>query len=327
MRRIVERHYGREMVDRLADPLLSGVYGGDAEQLSVRAVLPRFADMEAKHGSLGRAMLAARAKMPKTNGPPRPLFTSLRDGMQTLVDALLPHLDAASLKAGSPVPSLRLSGEAWTVVGGDGPQKFDAVILATPARAAAPLMAAAGPELSRELGDIQYSSSITVALGYDSGVRRSLPPGFGFLVPRGEGKQMLAATFVHNKFPHRAPEDRALLRCFLAGQGAEKMMDASDDELVGIIRRELREIIGLSAEPRFARVYRWKNAMAQYSVGHLERLDRITALMAKLPTLALAGNGYRGIGVPDCVRSGADAAARVLVAVGLEQPKAGAFSS
>ncbi|MBA3915462.1 MAG: protoporphyrinogen oxidase [Acidobacteriales bacterium] len=324
---MVERHYGREMVDRLADPLLSGIYGGTAEQLSVRAALPRFADMEAKHGSLGRAMLAARAKMPKTNGPPRPLFTSLRDGMQTLVDAILPHLEAASLRVGVPVSGLQRDDQAWTVTSGGATQKFDAVILATPARAAAPLMAAAGPELSRELADIQYSSSITVALGYDAAVRRSLPPAFGFLVPRGEGKQMLAATFVHNKFPHRAPDDRALLRCFLAGQGAEKMMNASDDELVGIIRRELREIIGLSAEPRFARVYRWKSAMAQYSVGHLERLDRIAALLEKLPSLALAGNGYRGIGVPDCVRTGTEAAARVLTAVGLEQPKAGALSS
>ena len=122
---------------------------------------------------------------------------------------------------------------------------------------------------------------------------------------------MLAATFVHNKFPQRAPEDRALLRCFFAGKSAESGWGLSDDQIVGIIRNELQQILGLRAEPLFARVYKWKAAMAQYGVGHLDRLDRIERLRQKLPGLALAGNGYRGIGVPDCVRSGRDAAGAV----------------
>jgi oxygen-dependent protoporphyrinogen oxidase len=163
------------------------------------------------------------------------------------------------------------------------------------------------PELSAELGAVQYSSSITVGLGYDREVRQSLPPGFGFLVPRSEGKRLLAATFVHNKFPHRAPEDRALLRCFFAGSNAENVWELSDEQIVGIVRNELQQILGLRGAPLFARVYKWKSAMAQYSVGHLERLDRIERLRQQLPGLALAGNAYRGIGVPDCVRSGREA--------------------
>ena len=163
-----------------------------------------------------------------------------------------------------------------------------------------------------ELAAIQYSSSITVGLGYDRDVRHSLPPGFGFLVPRSEGKRLLAATFVHNKFPHRAPEDRALLRCFFAGSNAENVWPLTDNQIVGIVRNELQQIVGLSAEPLFARVYKWKSAMAQYGVGHLDRLDRIERLRLQLPGLALAGNAYRGIGVPDCVRSGRDAAKQVL---------------
>ncbi len=151
---------------------------------------------------------------------------------------------------------------------------------------------------------------MTVALGFDKEVRAALPPGFGFLVPRSEGKRMLAATFVHNKFPHRAPEDRALLRCFLGGSRDEQVLQLSDDEILSIVREELRQILGLSAEPLFTRVYRWKGAMAQYNVGHLERLERIERLLKQLPGLALAGNGYRGIGVPDCVRSGEAAANR-----------------
>ncbi len=313
---MVERHYGSEMVDLLADPLLSGVYGGEASQLSVRAVLPRFADMESRHGSLGRAMLDARKKM-GANVPARPLFTSLQEGMQQMVDALVARLDANSLKTSSLVQSVTPQDDAWTVSAGYQSDQFDAVIIATPAHAAAALLQGTDENLSRDLGEIQYSSSVTVTLGYDEKVRRSLPPGFGFLVPRSAGRRMLAATFVHNKFPHRAPENRAIVRCFLGGARDEQILEASEEEILAIVRSELRQIIALNAEPLFARVYKWKSAMAQYSVGHLERLQRIESLRQKLPGLALAGNGYNGIGVPDCVRSGAEAASKILAEMGM----------
>jgi protoporphyrinogen/coproporphyrinogen III oxidase len=317
---MVERHYGSEMVDLLADPLLSGVYGGEASQLSVRAVLPRFADMEAKHGSLGRAMLAARKKMGAVaNIPARPLFTSLKEGMQQMVDALVARLDANSLKTSSPVQAVIPQDDAWTVSAGYQSDQFDAVIIATPTHAAAAVLQDADENLSRDLGEIRYSSSVTVTLGYDEKVRRSLPPGFGFLVPRSEGRRMLAATFVHNKFPHRAPENRAIVRCFLGGARDEQILETSEAEILEIVRGELRQIVGaaLNAEPLFARVYKWKSAMAQYSVGHLERLQRIESLRQKLPGLALAGNGYNGIGVPDCVRSGTEAAGKILAEMGM----------
>jgi oxygen-dependent protoporphyrinogen oxidase len=309
---LVERHYGAEMVDRLADPLLSGIYGGDAASLSVRAVLPRFAEMERTHGSLGRAMLAARKKMPSTANKTPPLFTSLKNGMQQLVETLVPRLNQDSLVTNSPAQSIHPEAGGWTVSAGLESDHFDAVILALPTHAAARLLAISSPELSAELATIDYSSSITVGLGYDREVRQSLPPGFGFLVPRSEGKRLLAATFVHNKFSHRAPEDRALLRCFFAGSNAENIWQQSDDAIIGIVRNELQQILGLRAAPLFARVYRWKSAMAQYGVGHLERLERIERLRRKVPKLALAGNGYRGIGVPDCIRSGQEAAKQAL---------------
>jgi oxygen-dependent protoporphyrinogen oxidase len=310
---MVERHYGSEMVDRLADPLLSGVYGGEAASLSVRAVLPRFAEMERTHGSLGRAMLAARKKIRSTaNQPAPPLFTSLKNGMEHLVQTLVPRLHPCSLLTNSAVQSIQPQVGGWTVSSGSTSERYDAVIVALPAQAAASVLASCSPELSAELGVIQYSSSITVGLVYDRQVRQSLPPGFGFLVPRSEGKRLLAATFVHNKFPHRAIDDRALLRCFFAGPNAENVWQLSDDEIVGAVRQDLQQILGLRAMPLFARVYKWKSAMAQYGVGHLERLDRIERLRAQLPGLALAGNGYRGIGVPDCVRSGQEAAKQVL---------------
>lgn len=318
----VERHYGPEMVDRLADPLLSGVYGGEARHLSLRAVLPRFAEMEKNHGSLGRAMLAARRKMGQApKGSAKPLFTSLTHGMQQMVDALVARLTPAALHTGTRVASLQRQEEGWSVLANGTTSAFDAIVLATPASIAAGLTQDFSPELASELAGIQYTSSITVNLGFDQKVRASLPPGFGFLVPRSEGKQMLAATFVHNKFPHRAPEDRALLRCFIGGARSAEAWGLSDDDLVRAVREELRQVLGLTDAPLFTRVYRWNGAMAQYGVGHLERLQRIENLLTQFPGLALAGNGYRGIGVPDCIRSGSDAVNRILAATGLTEPK------
>jgi oxygen-dependent protoporphyrinogen oxidase len=176
--------------------------------------------------------------------------------------------------------------------------------------------------LSHELQQIRYSSSVTITLGYDDNVRRSLPPGFGFLVPRSESRRMLAATFVHNKFSHRAPENRALIRCFLGGTRDEQILHSSHDEILAIVRDELKQILGLAAEPLFARVYKWKGAMAQCEVGHLERVQRIESLRNKLPGLGLAGNAFTGIGVPDCIRSGKEATINLLAAMGLDESAA-----
>jgi protoporphyrinogen/coproporphyrinogen III oxidase len=218
---LVERHYGSEMVDRLADPLLSGVYGGEAASLSVRAVLPRFAEMERTHGSLGRAMLAARKKMPPSdNKPAPPLFTSLKNGMQQLIEAIVARLNQNSLFTNAAVESIHRESEGWTVSATSKSAHYDAVILAVPAGVAAKLFSACGAELSAELAAITYSSSITVGLAYDREVRQSLPPGFGFLVPRSEGKCLLErrkhlAAFRRRHYhhcPHRIAADRGSSR-------------------------------------------------------------------------------------------------------------------
>lgn len=308
---LVERHYGAEMVERLANPLLSGVYGGEAAQLSVRAVLPRFVEIESKYGSLGRGILAARKSM-KPAQPAPPIFTSLKGGMQQLVEALVASLPGDVLRSNCPVQAVQQQDRGWVVSAGYASDQFDAVIVATSATAAVPLFEITCAALASELKAIPYSSSMTVALGFDKDARAALPAGFGFLVPRSEGKRLLAATFVHNKFPHRASEDRGLIRCFLGGSRDEQVLQLPDAEILGIVREELRQILGLSAEPLFTRVYRWRGAMAQYVVGHLERLQRIEGLLKQWPGLVLAGNAYRGIGVPDCVRSGEAAAQQLL---------------
>jgi oxygen-dependent protoporphyrinogen oxidase len=311
----VRRHFGPEVVDRLADPLLSGIYGGSADRLSVRAVLPRMVQMEEKHGSLIRAMLAARRQMHASQKPaatPRPLFTSLRRGMQQMIDAAVAQLDPASIRLNTEVRTLEFLGSGWRVHTAGGAYDCDGVVLAAPAYAAGALLWNVRPELARLLEGITYSSSITVVFGYDAETVRSVDlSGFGFLVPRSQGKRLLACTFVHHKFPHRAPPNRALLRCFIGGENAEAAMPLPDAELAVWIRGELREILGLAAEPRFVRVYRWRRAMAQYEVGHLKRMDEIRKLKHQLPGLALAGNAYHGIGVPDCIRTGAESIAEL----------------
>jgi oxygen-dependent protoporphyrinogen oxidase len=311
---LVERHFGAEVVDRLADPLLSGVYGGDAARLSARAVLPRFVEMEEKYGSLSRAMLAAHKKMMATRKhPPPPLFTSLQDGMQQMVDAIAARLDPESIRLRTHIlrvyPEDASSSSSWRVaVEMNGEERFDAVLIATPANVAGTLLDGVDRGLARNLLDITYSSSITVTLGYYKQQLAGLPPGFGFLVPRSEGTRMLACTFVHNKFPHRAPEDKGILRCFLGGARDEAVLGLSDDELLETVHRELRDILKLDARPIFSRVYRWRGAMAQYEPGHIARVRRIEKRASEIPGLALAGNAYHGIGVPDCIRSGMEAA-------------------
>jgi len=310
---LVERHFGAETVDRLADPLLSGIFGGDATQLSARSVLPRLVEMETAYGSLTRGMLAAHRQMrarakaaaakngsmagqAKAAGKPAPrgIFTTLRGGLQKTADG-------------------------WRVVAGGRLEAYDAVIVAAPAWAAGVLLGPVDTALGEELSSIPYSSSITVNLIYDEAKLGPLPEGFGFLVPASEGRAMLACTFVHRKFLGRTPPGKAVLRAFLGGMRGEELLAETDAALVATVRRELGEILGdkilaLTVEPEHTQVSRWRRAMAQYAVGHQERIQRIAARVATLPGLRLAGNAYDGIGIPDCIRLGRRAAKELVAA-------------
>src|SRR5271157_1753217 len=315
---LVERHFGRETVDRLANPLLSGIFGGDSAQLSARTVLPRLVEMEEEYGSLTRGMLAAHRKMreamrsaraarPARTARPanvkvtvpaaRSIFTALRGGMNQMVDALAARLDPASVRLSTPVSGLEKVPGGWKIVAGGKSEVYDAVIMASPAWAAGELLDRIDPQLAGELNAIPYSSSITVNLIYDESQLGRLPDGFGFLVPVIEGRSMLACTFVHRKFLGRTPPGKAVLRAFLGGMKNEALMSAPDSELLATVRRELSEILGEKilppdAEPLHAQVSRWPRAMAQYAVGHQERIAQINARVASLPGLRLAGNAY-----------------------------------
>jgi protoporphyrinogen/coproporphyrinogen III oxidase len=294
----VRRHFGQEMVDRVAEPLLAGVYGGNADNLSIRAVLPRFAEMERNEGSLVRATLKSLQKTTKAS--PQPLFTSLRRGMQQLVDALVAALPPASFRLRQSVAAIRRVNEEWQLTAGEQTERFDTVFLAAPAPVAAELISDLNERASTELERISYTSSAAVLLACD---KPALPPGFGFLVPASEGRKLLACTFVHKKFPDRAPEGTALLRCFFSSARLPELQECSEAVLQSFARQELQEILGIDLRPKFACVFRRDHGLPQYETGHLERVAEIQAQFGKMPGLHLIGNSLNGIGVPDCIRS------------------------
>jgi protoporphyrinogen/coproporphyrinogen III oxidase len=295
----VRRHFGQEMVDRVAEPLLAGVYGGNAEHLSVRAVLPRFAEMERQHGSLVRATLRAKA-LARPGAKLQPLFTSLKNGMQQMVEALAAALPQASIRFRQQNIALRQMNDDWQIESGGVNERFQAVLLAVPAPAAAALLRQFHPSLIEGLARIEYTSTAAVALAYD---HAELPPGHGFLVPRSEGRKLMACTFVHKKFAHRAPGDTMLLRCFFSSSRMPDLLTHSDEALQLFARQELREILGIRAEPRFAQTFRWDRAMAQYETGHLDRVAAMEKIIAAMPGFHIIGNSFHGIGVPDCMKS------------------------
>ena len=316
----VRRHFGPEMVDRVAEPLLSGVYGGDVESLSVRAVLPRFAEMEREHGSLVRATLKAKAqnrsKAP-SGSKPQPLFTSLKNGMQQMVDALVNALPQSSIRLQQQDITVRQINDDWQVESSGIKERFQAVLLAVPAPSAAALLRQFHPALIEGLARIQYTSSAAVALAYDYA---ALPSGHGFLVPRSERRKIMACTFVHKKFSHRAPEGKSMLRCFFSSSRMPDLLTHSDETLQQMARQELKSILGLTAEPIFARTFRWDRAMAQYETGHLERVAEMEKIIATMPGFHIIGNSFHGIGVPDCIKSARQAVEQITSAVSQPAP-------
>jgi oxygen-dependent protoporphyrinogen oxidase len=239
--------------------------------------------------------------------------------MSQLVNAIVSRIGSASVRAGTRVSAIRTTASGWIVEAGGITETYDALIMAAPAWAAGELLAPVDAALGCELGDIPYSSSVTINLVYDEAKIGQLPEGFGFLVPAVEGRAMLACTFVHRKFLGRTPAGKAVLRVFLGGMRGEALLAESDEALVATARRELSEILGarnLSAavEPEHVQVSRWPRAMAQYAVGHRERMKRITTRVGDLQRLRLVGNAYDGIGVSDCIRLGRQAARELIEA-------------
>jgi oxygen-dependent protoporphyrinogen oxidase len=292
-------HFGEETLDYLAEPLLSGVYGGDPRQLSAPSVLPRFVEMEQRVGSLARAAMRSRQR-----GGSGSLFKTLKNGLGDLVDTLarqvrIEHREVEAIAPGK----VRAAGE-WV--------EADHVILAVPAWEAARFLHEIDGKLAHLLREIPYSSSATLTLIYEAAGFDGMRAGFGFLVPKRERERLAACTFVSTKFAFRAPASRIVLRCFFGGIDDAAALDESDESLVAIARDELRRILGLTAQPVHHTISRWPRSMAQYTVGHGPRVREIQARAAAIPGLHLAGNAYEGIGIPDCIRTGRTAARRIV---------------
>jgi len=326
----VVRRLGRELFDRMAQPLAGGIYGADPSKLSLRATMPRFLDLERKYGSVIRGLRAGVRKAATVsfdNGgasePARPvfqgaaagarygLFAAFSGGMQTFVDGLDKQL-AGRVRTRRIVTGIEGDERGYRVEAQGSVSACDAVVVAVPAHVAARVLHGFDAQLAAELAQIDYASAATVTLSWPRSAIAHPLDAFGFVVPTVEHRGVIASTWASVKYDGRSPADKALIRVFIGGHRGQHLVEYDDRELCALARRELAELIGVSAEPEWTRVVRYVRAMPQYHLGHLDRVTRIEALANKHPRFALAGNAYRGVGIPDAVKSGEDAAARVL---------------
>jgi len=300
----VRRRLGQEALERMAQPMVGGIYTADPETLSLRATLPRFLDMERDHRSLILAMMRqGRAQKSGTSGARYSLFLSFDRGMEVLIDALGGVVPNVRLK--TRIEALRFNSRTWRMSTDSGETlEADAVCLAVPAYTAARLLEDVSPELASQLNTIKYASTATINLAYPRTFVKHPLNGFGFVVPFIEKRSLLACTFSNVKFAGRAPDDHVLLRAFAGGALQPEMFDDPGTR----IEKDLSELLGIKGKPLFTQMAKWERSMPQYEVGHLERVERIESEVKQLRGLALAGNAYRGAGIPDCIRSGETAA-------------------
>ena len=324
------RRMGRQAFERMLEPLMAGIYAGDAEQMSVQATFPRFVELEQQYGSVIRGMMTARkvGSSVTHTGPKRTMFVSLKNGLSDLVTALVARLteQGVTLRGGCGVEALRVRSHQlgrwmYDVILNDGSAlSVDSLVLATPAYVSAELVRPLTPIAGGLLEMIPYASTATIAMAFPRTAVSGAAEGFGFVVPRAEGRDLIAATWTSLKWPHRAPTDQLLVRCYVGGVGREAILQLDDQALVARVREELASMCGVTVNPGYVEVNRWMKAMPQYTLGHLDRLNQIEGALSRYGGLVLTGAGYRGVGIPDCIRDGAIAADRVVRYLSGERP-------
>ena len=318
----VRRRLGAEALDKIAEPMIDGIYVADAENLSLQSTFPRFLDMEKKYGSLLRGVIAQKraASGNGRNGngnPATSTFMTLRGGLQQLVDAIVARLDQDALVLNRSVVSVTRENDRYTLTLSDGSRLVaDQVVFATPAYATADFVQRIDSALSSKLRSIRYVSTATVSLGFKRAELTHPLDGFGFVVPRSEHRQIIACTWSSTKFNDRAPDGHALVRAFIGGAHAEHLVDQDDAALAAMAREELRAMMGITATPVLTKVYRWQKANPQYEVGHQAHVAEIDQLTAQHAGLHLAGAAYHGVGIPDCIESGARVVEQILERTG-----------
>lgn len=326
----VVRRMGRECLDRLAEPLVGGVHASDPAQMSLAATFPRLLEMEQNYGSLLKAFIAIRRKVEemrrkyptKPGEKPRTFFTSFVNGMQQLTDSMADAAGREHMRTGVSVTSIqRMSKSGWRVLLSDGFFiEGDAIIVATESWMAEPLIRPLDENIADALAAIPTSSSATISIAFNENEVGFDLNAFGVLCPLIENRALMAATYSSTKWPGRAPKGRVLLRGFVGGPHNQEILKHSDQELVQITLEEFHDILGLNpfAKPLFSRVFRWYLGMPQYTLGHLERVERIENRCGQIPGLALAGGSYRGVGVPNCIESGERAVSKTLEEWGID---------
>jgi oxygen-dependent protoporphyrinogen oxidase len=316
----VRRRFGREALDRIAQPMIAGIYTADPEKLSLQATFPQFISMEREHGSVIRALRRkARSEQGKSTGgevakaagPRYGMFVTMKSGMSTLTNALANALPEGSLRLNTPVQSIRRNGNGWVVNAGDEIEA-DAVILALPAHKSASLLQPVDAGLAAALSQVEYAGASVVNFTFDRAQVGHAMDGIGAVFPAVEQRRIVAFSFSSVKFEGRAPEGRAIVRVFMGGALQPEIAKLPPGELAQVALSEIRGLVGITGEPRSVTASSHLGAMAQYHVGHLARVARIRELAAAHPTLAICGNGFDGVGIPDCVRN-AEQAVKALV--------------
>ncbi len=319
------RRLGAEAYQRLVQPLVGGIYTADPEQLSLQATLPRFAEMERRHGSLSRAARLDRNAEADSGGIPADagarysMFVAPREGLTALVEAIAARLPQGCVRLNTAVSRIERSENKWRLSyspqGTNGPTEqweVDCVVIATPAATAVRLLDELDPTLAGELAGIESAGCAIVALGYQRSQFAHSLDCFGFVVPAVERRRILSASFSSVKFPGRAPDGKVLIRVFLGGALQEDLLALDDDRLRAVAEQELRDLLGIEGNAGLSQVYRWRQAMPQYYLGHIDRVQRINDRLSRLPGLTLAGNAYHGVGIPHCIQSGEQAAEQSL---------------
>lgn len=324
----VRRRLGTETLDKIAEPLVAGVHAGDPETMSVRASFPKFVQLEEESGSLIRGMVKKMASMHRARKaaagaqgsqgarPKMTMFMTLKDGLSELIDTLvgrLEKMDNTHLRKGASVASIEKRDGRYAVTLDGGERiEADALVVAAPAWAASSLLESVDRELSEKLRTIPYVSTATVSIAFRKKEVRHPLNGFGFVVPKIEKRRIMAATWTSVKFSYRAPDDSVLIRCFVGGSKNAELVDLDDAEMVKMVREELKDIMGIDAEPVLARVFRWRNSMPQYTIGHEDRIKWIDERVASTHGLYLTGSAYHGIGISDSIRYGEVVAKKII---------------
>lgn len=317
----VVRRMGRECLDRLAEPLVGGVHASDPAVMSLAATFPRLLEMEQSHGSLMKGFLAARKKVeemkrkypPKPGDKPRTFFTSFVKGMQELTDTMANAVGRERIRTGTKVERLERADGGWRVHLDSGETiDADGVVVATEGWAAEALLSDVDAQVGEALSQIPHSGSATVSLAFDTEDTGFSLDAFGVLCPLVEKRALMAATYSSTKWPGRAPKGKTLMRGFVGGPHNQAILQKSDEELTEIVKSEMRSILGLKAEPIWAKVFRWDRGMPQYTLGHLGRVELITERLRAIPGIAAAGGSYTGVGIPNCIESGERAVSKVL---------------